>query len=302
MLNNSSLLSVCLITYNHANYIRNAIDGVLMQKVSYSWELVIADDCSTDGTREILLEYKEKYPQIIHLIFRDKNVGATQNWIELLSFPKSKYIAYIEGDDYWTNPLKLQKQIIFLENSIDFTLCFHSAKEFIEKNNVFKIFSNVSNKEYSGKEILKEWIIPSSSIVFRKSLITDEFKNIASNYQLMYGDIFLFLYACEYGKIYGLSEEMSIYRRHKSSTTQKSFGLGQMNKMLNHYRFICSLFNNKYKSEIKIIITEQAFYFGHTCILNKNYFNAIQMYFKSFYYSPFHFYITLCRDINNRIK
>ena len=108
------LLSVCLITYNHNKYIREAIESILMQKVNFTWELIIADDFSTDGTREIVLEYKEKYPDFIKLILQEKNVGATRNWIDLIIAPKSKYIAYFEGDDYWTNPYKLQKQRDFI--------------------------------------------------------------------------------------------------------------------------------------------------------------------------------------------
>ena len=103
------LLSVCLITYNHVNFIKQAIDGVLMQKVDFAWELIIADDFSTDGTREILLEYKNKYPDFIKLILQEKNVGSAQNLIDLITVPISKYITYFDGDDYWIDPLKLQK-------------------------------------------------------------------------------------------------------------------------------------------------------------------------------------------------
>ncbi len=72
-----------------------------MQKVDFSWELIIADDCSTDGTTEIIVDYQKKYPGFIRLILREKNVGATQNWTDLISLPKSKYIAYLEGDGFY---------------------------------------------------------------------------------------------------------------------------------------------------------------------------------------------------------
>ena len=116
------LLSVCLITYNHANYIEQAIEGVLMQSVNFSWELIIADDFSTDGTREILLKYKEKYPNFIKLLLQEKNVGPGKNFSDLLNEPQSKYIAYFEGDDYWIDPLKLQKQVDFIESHPDYVL------------------------------------------------------------------------------------------------------------------------------------------------------------------------------------
>jgi glycosyltransferase involved in cell wall biosynthesis len=78
------LLSVCLITYKHAQYVRKAIDGVLMQKVTFSWEFIIADDYSTDGTREIILEHKERHPDFIKLIMQDKNPGGARNWMDLV--------------------------------------------------------------------------------------------------------------------------------------------------------------------------------------------------------------------------
>ncbi|MBK9329822.1 MAG: glycosyltransferase [Sphingobacteriales bacterium] len=122
---NIPLLSVCIITYNHKNYIRQAIEGALMQETKFSYEIIIADDCSTDGTREILLEYKEKYPDLITLILQEKNVGAAKNYIDLLNAPASKYIAYVEGDDCWTDPDKLQIQVDFLENHAEFVGTFH---------------------------------------------------------------------------------------------------------------------------------------------------------------------------------
>lgn len=138
------LLSVCLITYNHANYIREAIDGVLMQQVNFSWEFIIADDFSTDGTREIVLNYKEKYSEFIKLILQEKNVGASQNWFDLLNASSSKYIAYLEGDDYWTDPYKLQKQVDFLESNEDYGLVWTDVDFYSQSSGVFKraVFKN----------------------------------------------------------------------------------------------------------------------------------------------------------------
>lgn len=121
---NNKLLSVCLITYNHEKYIRQAIDSILSQQVDFEWELIIADDYSTDGTRDIILEYHLKYPDLIKLIFQKQNVGPARNWIDLISMPSSKYIAYLEGDDYWVDSYKLQKQVDFLEKNSDTLLCF----------------------------------------------------------------------------------------------------------------------------------------------------------------------------------
>lgn len=110
------LVSVVMITYNHAPYITQAIEGVLQQKTNFPFELVIGEDCSTDGTREIVFEYQKKYPDIIRVITSEQNVGATRNLYRTEKNCRGKYIAYCEGDDYWHRPDKLQKQVDYMEN------------------------------------------------------------------------------------------------------------------------------------------------------------------------------------------
>ncbi len=118
------LVSVKMITYNHAPYIAQAIEGVLQQETSFPFELIIGEDCSTDGTREIVFEYQKKYPDMIRVITSDHNVGATKNSCRTERACRGKYIAYCEGDDYWHHPLKLQKQVDFLEHHPDIGLVF----------------------------------------------------------------------------------------------------------------------------------------------------------------------------------
>lgn len=122
------LVSIVCITYNHEPYLRKALDGFLMQKTSFAYEIVLAEDCSTDGTRRICEEYAGKYPDIIHYIYRDHNVGYNENEYEAMSAAKGKYIAYCEGDDYWTISNKLQKQVDFLESHVDYSVCWHRCK------------------------------------------------------------------------------------------------------------------------------------------------------------------------------
>ena len=95
---------------------------MIRQKVNFTWELIIADDYSTDGTREIIIEYEKKYPDFIKLLFQNDNVGPMKNFIDLISTPQSKYIAYLEGDDYWTDQTKLSFQYNFLENNPEYVL------------------------------------------------------------------------------------------------------------------------------------------------------------------------------------
>ena len=119
------LVSIVCITYNHEPYLRDALDSFLMQKTNFPIEIILAEDCSTDGTRKICEEYATKYPETIKYIYRDQNVGYNENEYEAMSAASGKYIAYCEGDDYWTDPLKLQKQVDFLETHPDYAVCWH---------------------------------------------------------------------------------------------------------------------------------------------------------------------------------
>jgi len=122
-----------MITYNHERYISEAIDGILMQECDFEYELVIGEDYSTDNTRKICEQYAAKYPNKIKLLQSVNNWGMNSNFIRTVKECNSKYIALCEGDDYWTDPLKLQKQVDFLEKNKEYSLCFHRAKKNIEQ-------------------------------------------------------------------------------------------------------------------------------------------------------------------------
>lgn len=127
---NTPLVSICCVTYNHAPFIRQCLEGFLMQK-EVEYEILIHDDCSTDGTTEIVKEYAAKYPNLIFPLYETENQFCKPGR-ESMDFynyrrARGKYIAYCEGDDYWTDPLKLQKQVDFMENHPEYSLCYHGA-------------------------------------------------------------------------------------------------------------------------------------------------------------------------------
>lgn len=126
--NNNPVVSIVCITYNHEPYLRDALEGFLMQKTTFPFEIILAEDCSTDGTRKICKEYVARYPEKIRYIYRDHNVGYNENEYEAMCAAKGKYIAYCEGDDYWTDPNKLQKQVDFLESHPEYAVCWHRCK------------------------------------------------------------------------------------------------------------------------------------------------------------------------------
>lgn len=132
-INSAPMVSVCMITYNHAPYIRQAIEGVLMQQTEFPFELLIGEDCSTDQTREICRHYLAQYPDKIHLLLPEKNLGSLDNFFATLDAATGKYIAFCEGDDYWIDPLKLQRQVDFLEANPDYGLVYTEVDFLFQK-------------------------------------------------------------------------------------------------------------------------------------------------------------------------
>lgn len=135
------LVSICCVTYNHAPFIRKCLDGFLMQETSFSVEILIHDDASTDGTDEIIRDYTAKHPDKIFPLYEEENKYSNgyANKIDLFNYSRArgKYIAYCEGDDYWTDPLKLQKQVGFLETHPEYSVCWHRSKQLIAESGVY---------------------------------------------------------------------------------------------------------------------------------------------------------------------
>lgn len=144
------LVSVKIITYNHAPFIVQAIEGVLQQKTSFPFELVIGEDCSTDGTREIVFEYQKKHPDIIRVVTSDKNVGMKKNGLRTLNACQGKYVAFCEGDDYWQSPYKLQKQVDYLEGHPECGLVYSS----------YDVYHVTSGKKINDFITYRKWKIP----------------------------------------------------------------------------------------------------------------------------------------------
>ena len=139
--NNKLMCSICCTTYNHEGFIDSTMDGFLSQKTNFNFEIVIGEDCSTDKTRQKLLEYKTKYPDKINLILHQKNIGSMQNFISTLEVCQGKYIAICEGDDCWIDPNKLQKQVEFLEANSNYGLVFTDANHlYQDKGRIVKSY------------------------------------------------------------------------------------------------------------------------------------------------------------------
>ena len=262
---NKPCLSIAMLAFNHEEFISQAIESVLMQRVNFQYKLIIAEDCSTDNTRKIVLEYQKKYPHQIKLILQNRNVGANQNNYDLLSNLEGHYIAALEGDDYWTDPLKLQKQVDFLEANSDFVMCFTNSiikndktgEEKIAKINLWDVCDTKELLKHNSLEGPKYGEIinsagHTSSIVFRNNVLTkfpDWFLNC------FIGDEPLFLMLSKFGKAKFINEFCSVYRDNPLGISTVGFsyekdyrGRIYMYKMLNSY------FEKKYKKDINTLI------------------------------------------------
>jgi len=220
------LVSVCLITYNHVKFIRQALDGVISQKVNFEWELIIADDDSKDGTRDILLDYANRYRSTIRLLLQEKNVGAARNWLDLIISARGKYIAYLEGDDFWLNENRLSKLVSFLEDNRGYTAVFHNANVIMDNTISHARLPNYNSweteRDLSIIDLIDSGIhcpIASVSLIFRRKSISDE--EIAEISMLGFGDRPLEILLAYRGKIRYFPEAMAVYRKNTQSATAK---------------------------------------------------------------------------------
>lgn len=208
-------VTIVTTTYNQEKYIGQAIEGMIMQKTKFPFKILISNDCSTDNTKKVLEKYKEKYPEKIQIINNTKNLGAIENFFNTLSKVKdTEYVALCDGDDFWTDENKLQKQIDFLDKNKEFNICFHKSKMFYEKEEKrTKIIPQDIKLVTTIEDLVKENYIVANSVVYRwkfneKNLSDNIHKNIVP------GDYYLHLLHAQDGKIRMLDEVMSAYRRH----------------------------------------------------------------------------------------
>lgn len=263
------------------------------------------DDASTDNTAAIIREYAEKYPDIIKPIFEIENQYSKHDssLTRIMNAAcKGKYIAVCEGDDYWTDPYKLQKQVDFMETHPEYSMCFHNAIEHFESKTIDdKPFSRIKNKEYTGVEIYKKWIVPTASVLLKKDIFFCPFyQNAKNNKNFIYGDIVLFLSCAHEGKIRGFSDCMSVYRRHSGGVTFQCNTVEALYKRINHHKNIHKIFGKKYKKYADMKTSFDYFSLMKLFFQKQSYRNSIYNLIKSIYYSPSTFINRIYRYITKR--
>jgi glycosyltransferase involved in cell wall biosynthesis len=213
-------LSIHMIAYNHGDFIAKAIESVLMQQTQFSYQLVIGEDCSTDTTLKICKEFKNKYPDRIKLLPSDKNYGMMDNFIRTMKACTGKYIAICEGDDYWTDPLKLQKQVDILEANDNIGLVYTNYSIVDEVGNT------IESKKYKAlmpcgniiNELVKGQFPWTLTACFRKNLLEGQETLILKDHYLM-GDFPLWLHLGVNSQFEYIPDVTSSYRRNEGSAT-----------------------------------------------------------------------------------
>lgn len=148
------MVSVCCITYNHEQYIAGALDSFLMQKTGFEFEILVGEDCSTDATRSVIEEYAVRYPERIKLIAHPENIGAIRNQVDVITRARGKYIALCDGDDFWTDPQKLQKQVDFLEANPEYVICCHHTRVIDENEETVYLKKTPVSMEFDYQDVL----------------------------------------------------------------------------------------------------------------------------------------------------
>lgn len=288
------------MTYNQSVYIIDALNGFTMQQTSFPFVAVVVDDASTDGEQDVIKSYvkkhfdyseangylewetedafwtfarhkeNEKCHFVVVLLKRnlyrehDKKEEVIKDWMQ------SQYIAICEGDDYWIDPLKLQKQVDFLEGHEEYSMCFHAADVKYEcggespyRNGTH--FSDLEDREYTSTEVVSKWMVPTASIVYRRAVV--ENYQIKHSEWLVYGDITLTLKCSHTGKIFGMSEVMSVYRIQPNSLTNNpEYVNSTVFKLPNHYRCLRMSFPKVEKGPLEWCIS----YYSYVCMKKQN--------------------------------
>jgi glycosyltransferase involved in cell wall biosynthesis len=212
-------VAVFMVIYNHEKYIKTAIESIVCQKTNFPVKLFIGEDCSTDNSRQICLDMKSKYPGKIELLLNETNLGALRNAANVYEacINYGKYTAICEGDDYWTDCTKLQKQVDFLENNDDFNICCHRAKYLNEVKKTFRKPKYYNKTVFDQADIANHNLVQTLTVVFRNSA----FRKLPKAYfDSISGDYFINMMLSETGKIKYLRETMAVYRQHSSGAWQ----------------------------------------------------------------------------------
>jgi glycosyltransferase involved in cell wall biosynthesis len=247
----SKRVSVSITTYNQEKYIAQAVESALNQRVNFDYEIVIGEDCSTDRTRQIVVALKDAHPEKIRLLLHDKNLGrwGKFNFVETLKACRGEYIALLDGDDYWTDPNKLQRQVDFLESHPECSICFHDVTLLYEDGTPAGRSGVTSKKDiFTIEDLLTGNFMFACSVMFCRGLFGD-FPDWFYNSKM--GDWSLHLINAQYGKIGYLKEVMAVYRVHPGGFWTSQNPLGQAKDQTQIMDHLVNELDDKYKKKAR---------------------------------------------------
>jgi glycosyltransferase involved in cell wall biosynthesis len=213
-------VSVCVFTYNYEAFLAEAIESVLAQQTDFPVEIIIGDDCSSDNTRQIARQYASDYPGRFILSFNEENIGGTRNWLRTMKQCNGKYIALLDGDDYFTDTLKLQKQYDALEGNPEYVLCFHGVEEkYFDISGKDKIVV-FDKTEYDLADFLQRgWFIRTGSTFFKNGIAPVDPPEWVYDFPYRY-DTILHVFLCTHGKAFFIGDIMSVWRKHSKGMSK----------------------------------------------------------------------------------
>ena len=226
--------SVLLTTYNHEKYIAQALDSVLMQEANFDYEIIVLEDYSTDATRQILMGYQERYPAKMRLRLAERNECSNKPFADEFQAAPSRYVAVLDGDDYWTSPKKLQKQVDFLETHPECSLCFHNALRIYDHKNRAPIPYNSAHQKRicNLQDIWQHNFIAGGTAMVRKDAVGGVPEWF---YTSSYGDWPLYLLCAQYGKIGYIDEILSVYRVHSAGLWSSVNAIQKLEGLITFY-------------------------------------------------------------------
>lgn len=276
-----------MITYNHELHIAQAIESAVSQQTQFPYEIVIGEDCSTDRTRAIVVDFHKRHPDTIRLLLHEKNLGGIGKWnfVETLATCRGQYVAVLEGDDYWTSPRKLQKQAEFLDGHPECSACFHDAWVLSDGTALRPThFCPADQKAFSGLEdLLRRNFVPTCSVMFRRGLF-EQFPEWF--FRVKMTDWPLNILNAQYGLFGYLDETMGAYRVHQGgawmtrSLVERSFAEVEAYELLDDY------FDHKYTDVIAAEIHRRFFFLADGYDAHADLANA-RFYFKRYVVNHF---------------
>lgn len=265
-MNKSPLVSIKCLVYNHEPYLRQCLEGFVMQKTTFPFEAIVHDDASTDGSAAIIREYAAKYPDIIKPIYETENQyskhdGSLRRVVEAVISPFSKYLAICEGDDYWTDPLKLQKQVDFLEDNPEYVLVYTGAEKVdadskkLLRNSLKGISGNITEYFfYKGNPVI------TATVCYRYKYFVDYTNELFKiPFKMKMGDLPLWIYLSLQGKFKYIDEKTTSYRVLIESASH-SKKKENVESFITNTRDILLYFNNRYDLEIPEAVIYKRYY------------------------------------------